>query len=315
MALYSGEKIIAPSNDSKATTLQKALHKQFEEVKQMFEHFKVPGVEPTTILLTRDFEKKWNRRKTSWKPAPPINFPLVANFYDETVGSVQLRYASSPPQRVDGGRLVWNREKDIDMFFENMAITSDRLDLAWFFLKGTNYLKNGMYRIVDNKADFSAKFDEFLLEKSATNLIYDESVTEEQIAKVATLFFKDGQLDFASVSGKHEMVIKLHQTASVNQKNKQKPGFAELKEMCDMVGLGKKEEPAPDPPTEMVVMFKGTTNEVEIPLEIKPDEITREALYEEAEKYGLKPGAVKNDVLFTMVKYCRENVNNTQQSS
>lgn len=287
--------------------MEKRYATELDEVREMFNKFRIRGQEPATIVLTRDYNKQWNRSKTSYKPAPPMALPHRASTYTPDLGTIEMRYSRTAPE-INNGKLIWNADKKA-LFFENMPLTENELDYAWFMLKGTNYLKNGIFKIVDAKTEYSKQFDEVLLQRDVQNLLFDDNVTEEQLAKVATEIFEPAEIDYKSISGKEELAIKIWQKVDARHKNKSKPNYADLKEICERFGLGK--EPKKEEAPQVIGLDDGS----EIALEKAPKEVTMEELREQAKELDISSFQKKKDVLYTLIKHAKEKLELTGQKN
>lgn len=302
MAIYMNDKVLEPKENG--NSLEKRYFKERNEVMEMFDRFKVKGADKATILLTRDYKKKWNRSKTSYKPAPPLAMPTVANIYDQELGSIEIRYSSAPPIRVDKN-LMWPRDKEASLMFETLALTSDKLDLAWFILKASNLLEKGVFTIVDSKAAFGKQFSEVILQKEVTNYIFDDDVTEEDLAKVAALFFEPNEINYEAVSGKEELAMKLITKALNDKDNPRNPGLKRLKEACIRVGLDK-EKPKNEEASQ-VIHFEFEGEEVSADLVKAPADIMYNDILDEGKKLGLQTVGKKKDVVYSMIQYVKNN--------
>lgn len=299
MAIYVDSKMMEPKEDG--SSLQRKYYREREEVKKLFERFRVRGQDTATIVLTRDYYKEYNKDRTTWKPVPPISLPTVAHIYDEELGSVEVRYSATPPLKV-GKQIVWQQDKSASMMFETMALTSDKLDLAWFMLKASGYLEKGYFKIIDQKKEYSKLFDEVILQRDVTNMIFDESNTTEQLARVAAEFFDAGTFDYESVSGKEELAMKLLTKAIADQKNIKDPGLVRLKKACQKAGLGVKNVPA----DKTMISFEYDGETYSTPLLEVPPSLKYPELQQEAVELGLIPYGKKKEVVYTQIEYVKE---------
>jgi len=187
MAIYFNDKILAPNTGG--NTLEKRYAKELPEVKEVFDLFRRKGQEKSTLIFRRDFEKVYNRKKTSWKPAPPVALPMVANVYLEDLGSVQVRYSKEPPTIQDGKKRY--READ-RMFDEITSISENEMDLAWFLLKATSYVDKGILKLENRKLEFDNKFDAIKRQAKPFALLFSDNRTREELIEVADIIFDEG---------------------------------------------------------------------------------------------------------------------------
>ena len=300
MGIYIGEKLLRPKKTG--NTLEKRYYEEREELKDFFEKFKIEGGPVPFIVLSREYAKRWNRKKTTWKPAPPMSLPMTTSIYDEEVGSISVRYSSNAPQKVDN-RIIWQRNKETDLFFDTMSISIKQLDLAWFLLRATNYLEKNMFKIVDTRAEFSSKFNEAVVQKDVSSMIFADYVTEEMLAKVAHDFMEMSEIDYNAISGKEELAIKLWSKAVIEDKKTKKNSFVKLLKICRKYKLDVK--PVKELKKPQVILVKDKDDkEIEIPLLDTPVGINRASLFEEASKFGINNAKkLKNGVIYTLIEH------------
>ena len=305
MGIFIGEKLLEPKENG--TSIEKKYFREREELKEFFNKFKVRGVEKPVIILTRDYPKRYNRAKTSWKPAAPMALPMTTTVHDETLGSLEVRYSSLYPRK-SNNKLLWPRNKNVEMFFDTMALSSQELDLAWYLLVATDFLSRGMFKVVDTRSEYKTKFEEVVLQKEVMNLLMADYATEEQLAKVAHDFFDDGEIDYNSISSKEEMAIKIWTKALVEDKKTRKNKLEEVLRICKKYKLHK----APEPPAAQVIVVEDEEgNKKEIPLLDAPKNLNRQEYFALAEELKIKNLAknARNPVLYTLVEYHKELVN------
>ena len=310
MGIYVGEKLLEPKKNG--TSIERMYYDQREELKDFFEKFKIEGEKTPVIILQRDYPKRYNRKKTSWKPAPPASFPMVTNIYDESMGSIQVRYSEAPPARGENNRLNWPRNKAASLFFDTLAISPKQLDLAWFMLRATPYLERGLFRIVDTRSEFSSKFAVAVTQKDVANLLFDEATTLEQLSKVAYEFFKDGEIDYNSITGKEELAIKLWSKAAIEHPVTKKTEMGTLLDLCKKHKLDKQKKKETQS-LGKVSVTDDEGNPTEVDILSCPDGFDRGVYIEKAKKLNVAtPSKLKNEVLYTVVEYYKEHqpVNN-----
>jgi len=187
MAIYFNNKILEPKVNG--NSLEKRYATEMKEVADIFANFRRKGEKKSTLIFTRDFNKKWNKNKTTFKPCPPAAFPMVANVYLPDLGSVQIRYSKDPPTFDNNNRVTFT--KGSMMFGDITAIEEDQMDLAWFLLRATNYIDKKMLKLEDKKQEFDNEFEKLKAQAKPYSLLFSEDRTEEELLAVAKVLFKD----------------------------------------------------------------------------------------------------------------------------
>jgi hypothetical protein len=183
MAIYFDSKVLEPKADG--TALQQKYYRERNEIKDLFKRFRKNGDKEGHLILTRDYHKVWNTKKTSYKPAPPIAIPMNISMGDPELGAIQIRYSDSPPIKTDK-KLVWGAVKK-GIINENLFIPEKDIDFAWYIIKATSFIEDGIFRIVDKKAEYEGKFSEMKKQMDASRIIFDEDVTLERLETLADL--------------------------------------------------------------------------------------------------------------------------------
>ena len=291
MAIYVNGKTLTPKING--NSLEKRYYKEREQLIEMFKKFKLKGVEKPVIILEREYNKQWNKTKTSFKPAPPMALPLIAHIYDEELGSLEVRYSSTPPRQVKPNVLSWDSNKNESMMFETVALTEDKLDYAWFMLKASKYLEKGLFRIIDTRAKYSNTYNEAVLQKDAMNLLFGPDMTEEYLARIAVEFMDDNEVDYEKITGVEELATKIWDKAMANTKSNKKPGLKEL------IETGKKV--IPEKTVEQEFEYEGE----KIPLLECPNSVEWPAMVEEAKKYNITTQGKKKNILYSILEYLK----------
>lgn len=298
MAIYFNNKILEPKLHG--NSLEKRYESELTEVKELFAKFKRKSGEPSMLVFTRDVPEKWNRTKTKKMPAPPISLPLVSTVYLDDIGSVQIRYSPTPPNTDGNGKFSWGRSSM--MFGEMTAIEETQMDLAWFLIKGTTYLKTGILRLVDKKQQMDADFDKLKIQAKPYSLLFSDDRTKEQLLAVANLVL-DRVDEEATMQ---ELAINIWAKVKDNDVRKEKFGFRELekaivKEIDKSAHNGQKIVLAGENDGEN----KGN---IEVALKAAPQKVTREQLVMEATELGITvTDEMTKNVIFTLIEQKRNN--------
>jgi len=301
MAIYFNDLILEPKEDG--NSLQKRYFKERQEVKDLFEKFRKKGSKESYLVFTRDFPKKYNTKKTSYKPAPPIGLPMSANLYDEQYGSVQVRYSPSPPARL-GKKVVWPRV-DESVIFETLAISENKLDLAWFLLKASGYVKNGILKVVDEKLEHVGDFNKVKKEIDAAQCLFGDNVTLDNLETIATLLFPKGEV--ISDGDKESLATKLWTYVSAGEKNKKPYNFDALIATAKKVTKAKSEianQKSMESGENVVTVELTNGDVITVPLLKCPPATTKEKLAAKVEELQIPIDVnQKNDLVYSIVKY------------
>lgn len=303
MAIYFDNKILEPKADG--TSLQKMYYEGRKEVKEIFDKFRKNG-EETYLIFTRDYKKVWNTAKTSYKPAPPMAVPMKTSFEDPTLGSIELRYSKSPPEKSDN-RFIWPTVKK-SIIHENLVIKETDLDFAWFILKASNYVKNGLLRIVDKQQEYEGTVSKIRKEMNASRVIFDDDVSLEHLEALASLVLPDEMM--VQGESKDEFSAKLWDTIVMGEKSKKPYNFDALinadKEikMAEKNAYVKKKDGIP------VSIDTDNGETINAPLQKCPPATKDETLKIKAEKLGFSSKNLSRDEIYSVIKFKEEVIQN-----
>lgn len=218
MAIYlSDGKMIEPKKDG--SRLEKRLFEEFEEVRTILGKFKEPDGS-STMILSRDFNKIWDTTKTRYKPAPSMAIPQNIGMYDPDLGTIEVRYASTPPTRTKNG-ISWGRESKF-IIREGISVNDKQIDLAWFILKASKVVENGILKVVDKQAEYEGSFEDMARQADVVKAIFDKNLTLEAILEIAALVPTESPIGGAS---REEVAMKLWTVVQSGEKTKKAYNF------------------------------------------------------------------------------------------
>jgi hypothetical protein len=209
--------MIEPKKDG--TKLERRIFEEFEDVRVLLGKFKAPDGS-STMQLSRDFNKIWDTTKTRYKPAPTIAIPQNIGMYDPDLGTIEVRYASTPPTKTKSG-ISWGRESKF-MLREGMSISDKQIDLAWFILKASKVVENGILKVVDKQAEYEGSFKDMARQADVVAAIFDKNLTLETILEIAALVPTESPVGGAS---REEVAMKLWTIVESGEKNKKVYNF------------------------------------------------------------------------------------------
>lgn len=295
MAIYFNNKILEPKPDG--NSLERRYHEELKEVKKTFDLFRKRGETKSTLIFTRDFNKVWNSKKTTYKPAPPIALPLVSNIYVSDMGSVQIRYSKEPPLINDRGRMIWRTGSEI--ISDIKPISEDEMDLAWFIIHATSYLKRGIIKLVNKKVEFDKDFSKMRIQAKPYAMLFSEDRTEEELLNVVSNLFPPDTIKYEN--GISELAVKIWETVRVAENVGHPWGYAEL-EKAIMKEINKKA----DKQEVSVISVKqenGKEKEVAIPLLKAPINRKKEDLIKEAGELGIEVNSdMTNNFIYSLIQ-------------
>lgn len=293
MAIYFNEKILEPK--ANGTSLEKRYYSELQEVKNLFNKFR-KGKSKPVLLFSREYRKVWNRAKTSHKPAPPIAIPMNVNIYDNELGSVEIRYSRRPPVR-SGKNVVWQHDQD-SLVFETLSLDETRMDLAWFLLYASNFVKNGIVKLIDKEVEYEGTVDKMKEQMKAAAVIFDESVSYERLKAISDFMFP-GKIEL-NTDKQSELAAKLWSIIQVNENNKKPGGYKDLVNAGDAVG-------------EILTVTKESSENITVELkdgrtfEVEslfcPPKISNEKLAEKAKEYSLEDSGLPRNQLYSLLKH------------
>lgn len=295
MAIYFNNLILEPK--ANGTALEKRYYEELQEVKGLFEKFKKSANANGGLTFSREFKKVYNRNKTSWKPAPPIAIPMNVNIYDPQMGSVEIRYSKSPPIKT-GNNLMWNRGQE-SLIFETLTVRKDQLDLAWFLLYASDFVKKGTIKLVDKEAEYEGTVGEMKLQLEAQKVIFDEGVTYEKLEAISVLMFPNGDVQ-SDTGSKAELATKLWKAVIVNEKNKLPRGYKDLIAAAEKV---EKQFAKEESSTEDITVTLANGEELTVPLQRCPLKISTEKLHARAKELDFPIDGLSRDIIFSIIKY------------
>lgn len=299
MAIYFNNKLLEPKKDG--NSLEKRFYTELQEVKEVFDTFRKKGETKSTLIFARDFPKVWNSKHTTYKPAPPIALPMVANVYLSDLGSVQIRYSRNPPI-VNDNRVIWQNGNDL--FFDTKSIGEDEMDLAWFYLKASDFLKKKIITLVNRKMEFDSDFDKLKKQAKPFALLFDENRTEEELLNVANTLFPDGMVNYSE--GKSELAIKIWEFVKYGEQNNKPWNYTALEAALENE-IGEKSINAKG----QKILVAGQEDETAggTPLELlkAPVGVKREELSAQAAKLGIVDTGQTKDILYSLIKQKESN--------
>ena len=292
MAIYFNDLILEPKEDG--TSLQKRYHAELKNVKSLFAKFR-RGKAEGVLTFGREYRKVYNTKKTSFKPAPPIAIPMNVNLYDDQLGSVEIRYSKRPPIR-NGKSLTWPRDQE-SLIFENLTISEQRLDLAWFILYASDFVKRGVIKLIDKEVEYEGTVDKMKKQLEVSSIIFSDDTTLETLQVIADLAFK-GQINLTTNS-KAEMASKMWSLISVNETNKKAGGYDDFLKTAAKVEakLEKTESKADNIDIELI-----NGEKYNVPILKCPPSISNEKLQAKAVEYNVPSEGLSRDVLYSIIK-------------
>lgn len=295
MAIYFNNRLLEPKQDG--NSLEKRFYVELQEVKKVFDTFRKKGEAKSTLIFTRDFPKVWNTKKTTYKPAPPIALPMVANIYLQDIGSVQIRYSKSAPIIGDNNRYIWQNTNDL--FYETKSIGEDEIDLAWFYLKASDFLKKGVIKLVNKKQEFDSDFDKLKKQAKPFSLLFDDARTEEELLGVASVLFPDGKVSYDG--GKSELAIQIWDFVKYGEQNGKPWNYDAL-----VIALENEiKNKATNKRGQVILTENEDSDDNEAsPLELlkAPVGVKREELSAKAASLGIRDEGQTKDMLYSLIK-------------
>lgn len=161
--------------------MQQKYARDLKEIDELFDRFRKGKNQPSYLIFSRDFQKVYNNKRTSYKPAPPMAIPLRATLTDERFGSIQIRYSEYPPEEAENGKKLWPSNKDKSIIGESLTILEKDKDYAWFIMYVSQFVKRGVLKLVDKDREFKGKFSDIQKQLAAQKCLFDESVTKERV--------------------------------------------------------------------------------------------------------------------------------------
>lgn len=287
MAIYINGKQLEPKKEG--SSMEKKYYEDIQELKKLFAKFK-KGDAPAVLVFKREWAKKWNNQGTSFKPAPPINIPLRAGYYDKDGGgAIDIRYSESYPDMI-GNKLRWN--KPTETIYEMYSVTENQMDLAWFLLRASKFFEKGVLKLVDLGVEIEAKWDTMALQADVATAL--KNITEDDLAKVY-IYFLNGKFKYIESESVKVNAMRLWDTAIIDSKNDMPETMNFLKEALDKVVVTTAKS---IDPTVVVV------DEVEYPVLELPEGMNKKSILQEAANYGveLPTRPLKNEVLYTILQ-------------
>ena len=296
MAIYFNEKILEPKADG--SSLQRRYYREKKEVEALFEKFRKNGA-PSVLMFRRDFVKKYNTKKTSYKPAPPVAVPANVHVYDDELGAVEIRYSKTPPIK-SGKKLVWTADKDF-MLSEVFTINEKNIDLAWFFLKASNYVTKGIVKLVDKDLEFKGSFSEVKRQMEASRILFDDDVTMERIETLAELVLpKEMKIE---ADTKEEYATKLWDIIVAGEKSRKEYNYDALMEANKKISKAQAADYVDKTKKQLILIVLADGREVTVP-EVKcPPKTKEETLEERAAAHGFPTEGLTRDEIYSLIKY------------
>ena len=293
MAIYFNDLILEPKVNG--TSLQRRYYQEREELRQLFQKFKRKGDKEGTLTFTRDFNKVYNSRKTSYKPAPPIAIPYNVNIYDPEMGSVEIRYSRRPPIK-NGQNLMWPRDQE-SLIGETLSVTEQRLDYAWFLMKASPFVNNGIIKLVDRQLEYEGTFAQIRKQKDVTNILFDDNISLETLQGIATIVWPSGEVDGDS---KEELATKMWNRIQEGEKNKKKYNYDALIAAHGKFAEATAKSTTPEAELTLVTLPDGT--EVEVKMLTCPKNMGDEKLYAKAAEFGVPVEGLSRNIIYSLVK-------------
>lgn len=293
MAIYFNDLILEPKVNG--TSLQRRYYQEREELRQLFQKFKRKGEKEATLTFTRDFNKVYNSRKTSYKPAPPIAIPYNVNIYDPEMGSVEIRYSRRPPIK-NGQHLMWPRDQE-SLIGETLSVSEQRLDYAWFLMKASPFVNNGIIKLVDRQVEYEGTFAQIRKQKDVTNILFDDNITLETLQGIASILWPSGEVDGDS---KEELATKMWNRVQEGEKNKKAHNFDALIAAYGKFAEAVSKDTSDASKLTLVTLPDGS--EVEVEIVSCPKKISDEQLSEGALKYGIPTEGLSRNIIFSLIK-------------
>lgn len=286
MAIYINGKQLEPKKEG--SSMEKKYYEDIQELKKLFAKFK-KGDAPAVLVFKREWAKKWNNQGTSFKPAPPINIPLRAGYYDKDGGgAIDIRYSESYPDMING-KLRWN--KPTETIYEMYSVTENQMDLAWFLLRASKFFEKGVLKLVDLGVEIEAKWDTMSLQADVATAL--KNISEDDLARVYA-YFLNGRFSYIESESVKVNTMRLWDTAIIDSKNDMPETMNFLKEALDKVVVTVR----PVDPNVVVV------DDVEYPVLELPEGMNKKKILQEAENYGveLPTRPISNAVLYTILQ-------------
>lgn len=286
MAIYINGKMLDPKKDG--SSMEKKYYNDLEELKVLFAKFK-KGDAPAVLVFKREWAKKWNNSGTSYKPAPPINIPLRAGYYDKDGGgAIDIRYSESYPDNING-KLRWN--KPTETIYEMYSVTENQMDLAWFLLRASKFFEKGVLKLVDVGVEIEAKWDTMTLQADVSIAL--KNITEDELAKVY-VYFLNGKYSYIETESVKVNAMRLWDTAIIDAKNDMPETMTALKEAIDKVVV----------PAKIINPNVVEIDGIEYPLRELPLEWNKKKILLEAENYKIElpQRPMRNEVLYTILQ-------------
>lgn len=291
MAIYFNNLILEPKADG--NSLQKRYHKELQEVKDLFKKFR-KGEKESVLTFGREYRKVYNKRKTSFKPAPPIAIPMNTSLYDPELGSVEVRYSRRPPLR-NGQTVTWQRDQE-SLIFEMLTVSENQLDLAWYLLKASPFVKNGIIKLIDKEVEYQGTFDKIKQQMEASAVIFGDDVTLENLMVIADLMFK-GSIPTENVT-QAELATRMWSLIEVNEKGKKANGFKDLLDTARKISGGMGTEAT----SEDIEVELANGEKLLVRALNCPPKITNEKLFAKAAELGLPVEGLSRNIIYSLIK-------------
>jgi len=177
MAIYFNDRILSPKEDG--NELERLLFTGMQTIDQLLKD------NNGSITLIRTVERKKSTDGTTFKPVPPFSFPSTVSVYTKDYGVVELRYSATSPQK-QGDNVIWNNV-DI-MVYESMSFNENNLDLAWYLIIATPFVKKGQMKIHDELENVRLRAVKFnLISKFNGLLVNAEEEMLDAIGKIMNI--------------------------------------------------------------------------------------------------------------------------------
>lgn len=297
MAIYFNERLLEPKPNG--TALERRYARERDEVKELFDKFRKPGVKDSSILFGRSWKKVWNNKKTSYKPAPPIAIPMNVHIYDDELGSVEIRYSKRPPIR-SGNKIVWPSDSE-SLVFEQKSVSEQRLDFAWFLLKASNYVEQGIIKLIDKEAEYAGTFSSIKRQLEASKMIFDDNATLDRIKAIADIVLPKKM----AVKGdtKEEVATRFWEIIVKGSETNKAYNYEAVIEAGKKLSEAKAEEHKEKVDKNLISVETADGNTYNVP-EIKcPTRTKKETLELRAEDVGVPVEGLDRDELYSLIRF------------
>jgi hypothetical protein len=181
------------------------------------------------------------------------------------------------------------------------TINEKNIDLAWFFLKASNYVTKGIVKLVDKDLEFKGSFSEVKRQMEASRILFDDDVTMERIETLAELVLpKEIKIE---ADTKEEYVTKLWDIIVAGEKSRKEYNYDALMEANKKISKAQAADYVDKTKKQLILIVLADGREVTVP-EVKcPPKTKEETLEERAAAHGFPTEGLTRDEIYSLIKY------------